>query len=191
MSCEKPNNPSLMSLDVYQPGPHRSKHFVSLHLGYSASSTHQLPSVHTGAVFQPSLDLTPSPPVSFQMYDLSNPGLNRHSYPGCPQVESVCSGTDLTSRCGEHGRCVGSMTQPACECDPGWSGRSRICLSSRYVYDRAYADHRAPPGGPIICSPNRRTEEEEGRALGFRGFMGRGWGFRTRGWGGVGRRRGG
>ncbi|XP_037085943.1 neural-cadherin-like isoform X3 [Pollicipes pollicipes] len=60
--------------------------------------------------------------VNSEMYDLSNPGLNRHSYPGCPQVESVCSGADLTSRCGEHGRCVGSMTRPNCECDPGWSG---------------------------------------------------------------------
>ncbi|XP_043210951.1 neural-cadherin-like isoform X4 [Amphibalanus amphitrite] len=60
--------------------------------------------------------------VNSEMYDLSNPGLNRHSYPGCPQVETVCSGADLASRCGEHGRCVGSMTRPDCECNPGWSG---------------------------------------------------------------------
>jgi len=60
--------------------------------------------------------------VNSEMYDLSNPGLNRHSYPGCPPVESVCSGADLTSRCGEHGKCVGSMTRPECRCDPGWSG---------------------------------------------------------------------
>lgn len=30
-------------------------------------------------------------------------------------------------RCSEHGSCVGSMTEPRCECDPGWSGAD--CLT--------------------------------------------------------------
>lgn len=25
-------------------------------------------------------------------------------------------------RCSEHGSCVGSMVEPRCECNPGWSG---------------------------------------------------------------------
>ena len=27
------------------------------------------------------------------------------------------------SRCGEHGQCVGSLRNPTCECNPGWTGQ--------------------------------------------------------------------
>jgi len=31
-------------------------------------------------------------------------------------------GRPSSSGCGEHGSCVGSLTEPRCECRPGWTG---------------------------------------------------------------------
>lgn len=52
---------------------------------------------------------------------MANPGLTRNSVAGCPQTEDLC-GQLVGHRCLEHGSCVGSMVEPRCECDPGWSG---------------------------------------------------------------------
>jgi len=70
-----------------------------------------------------------------KLYDLAEPGLFRFSKPGCAPVEEACAasaggygvatasaGSGASSRCGEHGQCVGSLRQPACECNPGWTG---------------------------------------------------------------------
>nr|CAD7572875.1 unnamed protein product [Timema californicum] len=62
-----------------------------------------------------------------KLYDLSAPGLSRASVAGCPQTEQVCNTHESTFRCWEHGTCVGSFSEPRCECHPGWTGPS--CLS--------------------------------------------------------------
>jgi len=57
-----------------------------------------------------------------QLYDLANPGFTRNSQAGCPQTEDMCMQM-VGHRCSEqHGSCVGSMVEPRCECNPGWSG---------------------------------------------------------------------
>nr|CAD7430770.1 unnamed protein product [Timema monikensis] len=61
------------------------------------------------------------------LYDLGAPGLSRGSVAGCPQTEQVCNTHESTFRCWEHGTCVGSFSEPRCECNPGWTGPS--CLS--------------------------------------------------------------
>ena len=41
-------------------------------------------------------------------------------------MEDACNGNGNFSnvaRCGEHGRCVGSLRNPSCECNPGWTGQ--------------------------------------------------------------------
>ncbi len=70
-----------------------------------------------------------------KLYDLAEPGLFRYSKPGCTPVEEACNanfpgsgslvgvGGGGSSRCGEHGTCVGSLRQPTCECNPGWTGQ--------------------------------------------------------------------
>nr|CAD7453923.1 unnamed protein product [Timema tahoe] len=62
-----------------------------------------------------------------KLYDLGAPGLSRASVAGCPQTEQVCNTHESTFRCWEHGTCVGSFSEPRCECNPGWTGPS--CLS--------------------------------------------------------------
>nr|CAD7400327.1 unnamed protein product [Timema poppensis] len=62
-----------------------------------------------------------------KLYDLGAPGLSRASVAGCPQTEQVCNTHESTFRCWEHGTCVGSFSEPRCECHPGWTGPS--CLS--------------------------------------------------------------
>nr|CAD7261696.1 unnamed protein product [Timema shepardi] len=62
-----------------------------------------------------------------ELYDLGTPGLSRASVAGCPQTEQVCNTHESTFRCWEHGTCVGSFSEPRCECHPGWTGAS--CLS--------------------------------------------------------------
>ncbi|XP_035905492.1 neural-cadherin isoform X2 [Anopheles stephensi] len=57
-----------------------------------------------------------------KLYDLAHPGLSRNSVAGCPQTEEVCSQSEQTSRCWEHGNCVGSFTEARCQCRPGWTG---------------------------------------------------------------------
>ncbi|XP_035701024.1 neural-cadherin isoform X3 [Folsomia candida] len=58
-----------------------------------------------------------------KIYDLANPGHSRHKAPpGCSMVEDACLGNDLMQRCSEHGTCVGTFTDPRCECKPGWMG---------------------------------------------------------------------
>lgn len=57
-----------------------------------------------------------------KLYDLAHPGLSRNSMAGCPQTEEVCSQSEQTSRCWEHGNCVGSFTEARCQCRPGWTG---------------------------------------------------------------------
>ncbi|XP_044743242.1 neural-cadherin isoform X2 [Chrysoperla carnea] len=57
-----------------------------------------------------------------KLYDLAHPGLSRHSFAGCPQTEELCLSTESTSRCYEHGTCVGSFTEARCQCRPGWTG---------------------------------------------------------------------
>lgn len=59
-----------------------------------------------------------------KLYDLAHPGLSRNSMAGCPQTEEVCGRTEATSRCWEHGTCVGSFNEARCECRPGWTGAS-------------------------------------------------------------------
>ncbi|XP_026817887.1 neural-cadherin isoform X2 [Rhopalosiphum maidis] len=61
-----------------------------------------------------------------KLYDLANPGLTRNSVAGCPQTEDLCMQL-VGHRCSEHGSCVGSMVEPRCECNPGWSGAD--CLT--------------------------------------------------------------
>ena len=60
-----------------------------------------------------------------KLYDLADPGLFRNSKPGCGPVEEACNGKNFpnAARCGEHGRCVGSLRNPSCECNPGWTGQ--------------------------------------------------------------------
>eukprot|EP00095_Tigriopus_kingsejongensis_P004384 maker-scaffold1072_size64607-snap-gene-0.18 protein:Tk04384 transcript:maker-scaffold1072_size64607-snap-gene-0.18-mRNA-1 annotation:"GK18219" len=58
-----------------------------------------------------------------KLYDLADPGLFRYSKPGCLPVEEACNANFPGSRCGEQGRCVGSLRQPTCECNPGWTGQ--------------------------------------------------------------------
>ncbi|KAL5279010.1 hmr-1.2 family protein [Megaselia abdita] len=57
-----------------------------------------------------------------RLYDLAHPGLSRNSVAGCPQTEEVCSQSEVTARCWEHGNCVGSFTEARCKCRPGWTG---------------------------------------------------------------------
>ena len=40
-------------------------------------------------------------------------------------MEEACNANFPGSggRCGEHGTCVGSLRQPTCECNPGWTGQ--------------------------------------------------------------------
>lgn len=57
-----------------------------------------------------------------KLYDLAHPGLSRHSSAGCPQTEEVCGRSDATSRCWEHGTCIGSFNEAKCQCKPGWTG---------------------------------------------------------------------
>lgn len=58
-----------------------------------------------------------------KLYDLAEPGLYRYSKPGCLPVEEACNANFPGSRCGEHGSCVGSLRQPSCQCNPGWTGQ--------------------------------------------------------------------
>ncbi|XP_013133825.1 PREDICTED: neural-cadherin isoform X4 [Papilio polytes] len=59
-----------------------------------------------------------------KLYDLAHPGLSRNSVAGCPQTEEICNQADATSRCWEHGNCVGSFSEARCQCQPGWTGPS-------------------------------------------------------------------
>ncbi|XP_048486050.1 neural-cadherin isoform X3 [Plutella xylostella] len=59
-----------------------------------------------------------------KLYDLAHPGLSRNSVAGCPQTEEICNQADTTSRCWEHGTCVGSFSEARCQCLPGWTGPS-------------------------------------------------------------------
>ena len=45
-----------------------------------------------------------------KLYDLADPGLSRNSIPGCRPTEEVCNNNNSpASRCGDHGKCVGSL----------------------------------------------------------------------------------
>ena len=60
------------------------------------------------------------------------------SQPGCAPLDELCAGSEISgpgltyllgflwrpssSGCGKHGTCVGSLTEPRCECRPGWTG---------------------------------------------------------------------
>ena len=72
---------------------------------------------------------TPPPPRNIvhnsKLYDLAEPGLFRYSKPGCLTTENACNANFPAggTRCGEHGTCVGSLRQPTCECNPGWTGQ--------------------------------------------------------------------
>ncbi|XP_065164456.1 neural-cadherin isoform X4 [Atheta coriaria] len=57
-----------------------------------------------------------------KLYDLGVPGLSRNSVGGCPQTEEMCGRSDTTSRCWEHGTCIGSFNEAKCHCKPGWTG---------------------------------------------------------------------
>ncbi|KAK9710914.1 Laminin G domain [Popillia japonica] len=57
-----------------------------------------------------------------KLYDLAHPGLSRNSVTGCPQTDDMCGRSDATSRCWEHGTCVGSFNEAKCNCRPGWTG---------------------------------------------------------------------
>ncbi|XP_067623205.1 neural-cadherin isoform X2 [Eurosta solidaginis] len=57
-----------------------------------------------------------------KLYDLAHPGLSRNSVTGCQQTEEVCSQSEQTARCWEHGNCVGSLSEARCQCRPGWTG---------------------------------------------------------------------
>ncbi|XP_075992348.1 neural cadherin isoform X1 [Anticarsia gemmatalis] len=59
-----------------------------------------------------------------KLYDLAHPGLSRNSVAGCPQTDEICNQADTTSRCWEHGTCVGSFSEARCQCQPGWTGPS-------------------------------------------------------------------
>ncbi|XP_050721664.1 putative neural-cadherin 2 isoform X2 [Eriocheir sinensis] len=52
-----------------------------------------------------------------QLVDLGEPAHSSGSVPGCNSQEDAC-----TENCGHRGACVGGLNQPACECDPGWTG---------------------------------------------------------------------
>ncbi|XP_031778398.1 neural-cadherin isoform X2 [Nasonia vitripennis] len=57
-----------------------------------------------------------------KLYDLAHPGLSRNSVAGCPQTEEICNNQESTTRCWEHGTCVGSFSEARCQCNPGWTG---------------------------------------------------------------------
>lgn len=65
---------------------------------------------------------------------MAEPGLWEGSQPGCAPLDELCVGNEIPgpgvsylgrpswSGCGEHGTCVGSLSEPRCECRPGWTG---------------------------------------------------------------------
>ncbi|CAG7819551.1 unnamed protein product [Allacma fusca] len=58
-----------------------------------------------------------------KLYDLANPGHSKLKTPGgCTPIEDACLGNGLMSGCSENGHCVGSYSDPRCECKPGWMG---------------------------------------------------------------------
>lgn len=54
--------------------------------------------------------------------DLANPGTNKKSSPGCPAIQDICNNVHPTNKCLDHGICKGSMNEPRCDCNPGWTG---------------------------------------------------------------------
>lgn len=52
--------------------------------------------------------------------DLGEPPFFSGSEAGCIPQEMACGGTRLW--CGVHGRCVGGLLVPHCECQPGFMG---------------------------------------------------------------------
>ncbi|CAH1131679.1 unnamed protein product [Ceutorhynchus assimilis] len=61
--------------------------------------------------------------LNSKLYDLAHPGFFRHSMSECPQTDAVCHGSD-TTRCWQHGSCIGNMNEHECLCLPGWTGSS-------------------------------------------------------------------
>ena len=69
-----------------------------------------------------------------KIYDLAEPGMFQNSQPGCAPLDELCAGNEISgpgviylgrpswSGCGEHGTCTGSLSEPRCECRPGWTG---------------------------------------------------------------------
>ncbi|XP_066968170.1 neural-cadherin-like [Macrobrachium rosenbergii] len=60
--------------------------------------------------------------INSHLYDFANPGLQRNSESGCSQFERSCHNNSSQSGCGSNGVCDGSITEPFCLCNPGWTG---------------------------------------------------------------------
>nr|XP_045604889.1 putative neural-cadherin 2 [Procambarus clarkii] len=58
--------------------------------------------------------------VNGQLVDLGEPAYSHGSEVGCAAQDTACAGGG--GGCGVHGRCVGGMRQPECECEAGWAG---------------------------------------------------------------------
>ncbi|XP_042206048.1 neural-cadherin-like [Homarus americanus] len=60
--------------------------------------------------------------VNSQLVDLGEPAYSRNSEGGCRPQEAACR--DTRGSCGHQGQCVGGLSHPECECEPGWAGPS-------------------------------------------------------------------
>lgn len=57
-----------------------------------------------------------------QYIDLAHPGLSKNTSPNCPVIQDICFNVQPVNKCLDHGTCTGSMNEPKCECNPGWTG---------------------------------------------------------------------
>jgi hypothetical protein len=103
-----------------------------------------------------------------KLYDLAEPGLFRYSKPGCLPVEDACNANFPPggSRCGEHGSCIGSLRNPTCECNPGWTGQDCSHETMPSTFDPQsyvkYALSFEPDRFTTEIQLRFRTREEQG-----------------------------
>ncbi|XP_063588683.1 neural-cadherin-like [Penaeus indicus] len=60
--------------------------------------------------------------VNGQLVDLGQPAYTHGSVSGCRPQDAACPGR--RTACGLRGACVGGLSRPRCECEPGWTGPS-------------------------------------------------------------------
>ncbi|ROT84263.1 Cj-cadherin [Penaeus vannamei] len=60
--------------------------------------------------------------VNGQLVDLGQPAYTHGSVGGCRLQDAACPGG--RTACGLRGACVGGLSRPRCECEPGWTGPS-------------------------------------------------------------------
>ncbi|XP_066938449.1 neural-cadherin-like isoform X1 [Macrobrachium rosenbergii] len=60
--------------------------------------------------------------VNSHFYDFANPALHSNTEKGCSYFDKVCTTNSTLAGCGPNGICSGSISQPVCLCDAGWTG---------------------------------------------------------------------